>query len=164
MGKTNRCQESGLQKNPSDKPFWWRKEPLKHISFLRVCKPKLWIVVGNKFKKKIETNLGSWHVFFCASSFSSSATMLHRDHRKTVTTNQRRKGNDDSSCSKRARRGEEGSTDCCRTAKHKTKKTDLASAGTPQKLFHLRKKAHCLCTRGCPNILLKGPPLSRRQE
>jgi hypothetical protein len=64
MGKTNRCQESGLQKNPSNKPFWWRKEPLKHTSFLCVCKPKLRIVVGKKLKKKIETNPGSWHVFF----------------------------------------------------------------------------------------------------
>jgi hypothetical protein len=41
-------KKMALKKNPSDKPFWWRKEPLKHTSFLCVCKPKLRIVVEKK--------------------------------------------------------------------------------------------------------------------
>jgi hypothetical protein len=38
INKSNKCQESSLQKIPSDKPPRWTKEPLKHKNFLPMCK------------------------------------------------------------------------------------------------------------------------------
>lgn len=57
---------------------------------------------------------------------------------KTVIMNERRKGDDDSSCSKRARCGEDGSTDHYQTTKHKTRQ--ISHPLECHRSFFLKKK------------------------
>jgi hypothetical protein len=99
-------------------------------------------------------------MFFFASRFGFGATVLYRDHKKTVTTNQKQKGND-SSCLKRARRREEGSTDHYRTIKHKTKSRIRWNA---TKASSFKKKGLLFVHQRRSDLLLEGPPLSYRQE
>ncbi len=81
--------------------------------------------------------------------------MLHKDNRKIVITNEGQKGDDDSSCTKRARYGEEESTNCYEIAKYKTKGRIIS--------FFIKKRVYYSSTRDGLDLLLKDPPLSYRR-
>jgi hypothetical protein len=89
--------------------------------------------------------------------------MLHRDNRKIVITNERQKGDDDSSCTKRACYGEEESTNRYEIAKYKTKGR-ISHLLERHISFFIKKRVYYSSTRDGPDLLLKDPPLSYRQE